>query len=156
MTHLIGQRPEKGQSGAVLNRSSTPGGRVNFVYPSTEGTASVTIAAGASSSITVTTRIYDPSVPTVNQTSENLVPWSESVCWQFFDIYIDTDSNSTYQMGNGSALSADQKLVKIGVQYHSITPFTARSDTVVMRFFNDGASSHTVYLHNRTKIIITE
>lgn len=156
MAGVNGHRPERGQSGSFLNKASAPGSRVNFVLPSTEGFTSGVIPAGGTLGIASNTIVYDLSVPSANQTSQNVLPWNQAVCWQYYDIYIDNDNDFNYIISTGSSLSADQLLVQIRVQVQHITPVSGRTDTVSFRIYNGGASPHTIYYHRRTKIVITE
>lgn len=151
---ITGQAPERGQSGAFLNRRSTPGEAVNFVRQTGTGTTSFSIASGATNGLTATFTVNDTSVPTASIGSENLKTWDETVIWPYFNFFVDTNNDFNYQIGTGASLSSEQKNLIIVSQVNMITPVTGKSATVTFLFKNNGASSHTLYVQATSKYII--
>ena len=151
---IKGQAPERGQSGKILTRSSTPGSSIGFSRQTVGASTSFAIAAGATSNLTATTVVYELGIPTTLLTNQNIKSWDDTVVWQFFNIFVDNDNDFNYKIGNGSSLSADQKLVTIQTQIDAITPITNTSSTVNFQFKNGGSSSHTLYVYVKSKYII--
>lgn len=151
---IDGQAPERALSGQTLTKASTPGQNIGFALQTSTGTATLTIASGATSGLTATFTINDTSVPTVSIGSENLKTWDETIVWPYFNFFIDTNNDFNYQIGTGASLSSEQKNVIIVSQVNMITPVSGKSATVTFLFKNNGASSHTVYVQATSKYII--
>lgn len=152
---IAGQAPEPGQSGATLNKNSTPGQSIGFARQTNTGFASFTITSGSTTGVNANIDIYDNTIPVASRGAQNLKSWNDTIIWQYFNIFIDNDNDFNYQIGTGTSLSSEQKLVHITSQQPMITPVSGHSATVTFQFRNTGASSHTVYFYQKAKYIIT-
>lgn len=151
---IQGQAPERGQSGSFITQASISGKKVDFILPTTQGTASGSIASGGTLSITAATTLYDLSVPAASRTSENVYPWANCAVWPYFNIFIDNDNDFNYKFASGASLSSGQKNILVSI-VPAITPLSGYSNTITLMFKNFDTSSHTIYFHFTVKYVIT-
>lgn len=155
MTQLRGQKPERGQSGAVLNKQTLSGKKLITFASTNFGSSSLTQSGSSTvkSSLSLNIIIWDLTIPTGLRTANNVMPWDEVLVVPFWDVYVDVDVDADYRWPDGPSLSDDQKRLEIEFG-DRITPSTGASQTSYLAFRNYGSSEHTIYIKAGAKYLL--
>lgn len=150
------QLPKPAEHGRFLQQSSVGGTKVDFILEAGLNTlsSSFVIAAGSTADVGISAVLYDPAIPEDDRTTENIIPTGDCIGLWYIDFWVDTDNDFNYALVYGSSLSADQQLVGFDTSWDERTPATGLTQRRIYRFFNNGASPHTVYLRAKYRFMI--
>lgn len=150
---MVGRAPERGQSGAYLNKASTPGGKVNFISETNLAAGGVFVPqSGGAAVVIVNTTLYDTTLPDSARTDENVISWGDSILWPYFTFFEDFEGDYLYQIPHGANATGT-----IEYSIHQLlVPSAGKSHTTMIQFTNNASIDHIVYVWAGGKYVLTE
>lgn len=149
----LGQSQKRAEHGSFLHSSSAAGRKLALVQQTSSGSTSITLTAGQTGSIRYNLTLYPPTLPTSAQNSTVVIPSTKCVGWPQIDLFVDTNSDFTFEFGVGSALSAGQLNITSG-NHKVLSPLTGTSQCMLYYFKNNDSSTHVIYTRVRWDFII--
>lgn len=149
----LSQLPDRAKNAAFLHQESVKGEKISFVQQSTVSSGSITLTTGQSGGFSIPAEFHTVQPPAIRDAT-TLIPFNQCIVWFYYDLFVDNNNDFNYEFDNGGLLTNAMRNIQLR-ERNVLTQSSTNSHELIVSFFNNDTSTHTLYITVQAKFIIT-